>query len=94
MHVDTVSAFCRAIHGHTEGSRPWAWAEETIEQLMGKVVGKEGDIQDNHTQRHTALCAGMPLIIVFTSRLIHLMHTFYIKTNESEITDKQPVIID
>ncbi|XP_059906750.1 kynureninase [Gadus macrocephalus] len=28
-----------AIHGHTEGSRPWAWAEETIEQLMGKVVG-------------------------------------------------------
>ncbi|XP_051751876.1 kynureninase [Ctenopharyngodon idella] len=27
------------VHGHTEGSRPWAWAEETIEGLMAKIVG-------------------------------------------------------
>ena len=44
MHVDSVSAaMCRAIHGHTEGSRPWAWAEETVEELMGNVVGKDRD---------------------------------------------------
>uniref|UniRef100_A0A7N8X4D6 Kynureninase n=1 Tax=Mastacembelus armatus TaxID=205130 RepID=A0A7N8X4D6_9TELE len=28
-----------AIHGHTEGSRPWAWAENNIEDLMANVVG-------------------------------------------------------
>ncbi|XP_031153664.1 kynureninase isoform X2 [Sander lucioperca] len=28
-----------AIHGHTEGSRPWAWAENNIEELMANVVG-------------------------------------------------------
>ncbi|CAL8289979.1 unnamed protein product [Lota lota] len=27
------------IHGHTEGRRPWAWAEETIEKLMANIVG-------------------------------------------------------
>ncbi|XP_067229209.1 kynureninase [Chanodichthys erythropterus] len=27
------------VHGHTEGSRPWAWAEDTIEGLMAKIVG-------------------------------------------------------
>ncbi|XP_061788314.1 kynureninase [Nerophis lumbriciformis] len=26
-------------HGHTEGSRPWAWAENNLEALMAKVVG-------------------------------------------------------
>ncbi|XP_035006057.1 kynureninase isoform X2 [Hippoglossus stenolepis] len=26
-------------HGHTEGSRPWAWAENNIEELMANVVG-------------------------------------------------------
>ncbi|KAM7375085.1 hypothetical protein PAMA_014258 [Pampus argenteus] len=27
------------VHGHTEGSRPWAWAENNIEGLMADVVG-------------------------------------------------------
>ncbi|CAL8308200.1 unnamed protein product [Merluccius merluccius] len=27
------------VHGHTQGSRPWAWAEENIEDLMANVVG-------------------------------------------------------
>ncbi|XP_048056776.1 kynureninase [Megalobrama amblycephala] len=27
------------VHGHTKGSRPWAWAEDTIEGLMAKIVG-------------------------------------------------------
>ncbi|XP_051568133.1 kynureninase-like isoform X3 [Myxocyprinus asiaticus] len=27
------------IHGHTEGSRPWAWAEENLEEQMANVVG-------------------------------------------------------
>uniref|UniRef100_A0A3Q3WP25 Kynureninase n=1 Tax=Mola mola TaxID=94237 RepID=A0A3Q3WP25_MOLML len=26
-------------HGHTLGSRPWAWAEDTIQELMANVVG-------------------------------------------------------
>ncbi|XP_076159536.1 kynureninase [Alosa pseudoharengus] len=31
------------VHGHTEGSRPWAWAENNIEQLMANVVGAKRD---------------------------------------------------
>ncbi|KAJ8393784.1 hypothetical protein AAFF_G00056990 [Aldrovandia affinis] len=27
------------IHGHVEGARPWAWAENNIEELMANVVG-------------------------------------------------------
>ncbi|XP_068575501.1 kynureninase [Cebidichthys violaceus] len=27
------------VHGHTGGSRPWAWAEENLEELMADVVG-------------------------------------------------------
>lgn len=27
------------VHGHTTGSRPWAWAENNIEELMANVVG-------------------------------------------------------
>ncbi|XP_067314304.1 kynureninase [Pseudorasbora parva] len=27
------------VHGHTEGSRPWAWAEDTLEGSMAKIVG-------------------------------------------------------
>lgn len=27
------------VHGHTEGSRPWAWAENNIEQMMADIVG-------------------------------------------------------
>uniref|UniRef100_A0A8C7XY74 Kynureninase n=1 Tax=Oryzias sinensis TaxID=183150 RepID=A0A8C7XY74_9TELE len=27
------------VHGHTDGSRPWAWAENNLEDLMAKVVG-------------------------------------------------------
>lgn len=26
-------------HGHLEGSRPWVWAEENLEDLMAKIVG-------------------------------------------------------
>ncbi|CAJ1087686.1 kynureninase [Xyrichtys novacula] len=34
-----------AIHGHTQGSRPWAWAENNIEKLMADVVGaKEEEV--------------------------------------------------
>lgn len=33
--------FYSAIHGHTMGARPWAWAENNIEELMAKVVGKK-----------------------------------------------------
>nr|XP_020447912.1 kynureninase [Monopterus albus] len=28
-----------ANHGHTKGTRPWAWAENNIEDLMAKIVG-------------------------------------------------------
>ncbi|XP_031414692.1 kynureninase isoform X2 [Clupea harengus] len=31
------------VHGHTVGSRPWAWAENNIEQLMANVVGSTRD---------------------------------------------------
>ncbi|XP_061571940.1 kynureninase [Cololabis saira] len=31
------------VHGHTEGSRPWAWAENNIEHLMAKVVGAKAE---------------------------------------------------
>uniref|UniRef100_A0A8C2IPN4 Kynureninase n=1 Tax=Cyprinus carpio TaxID=7962 RepID=A0A8C2IPN4_CYPCA len=27
------------VHGHLKGSRPWAWAEDTLEELMAKIVG-------------------------------------------------------
>uniref|UniRef100_A0A8C8JM38 Kynureninase n=1 Tax=Oncorhynchus tshawytscha TaxID=74940 RepID=A0A8C8JM38_ONCTS len=27
------------VHGHVQGSRPWAWAENNIEGLMANVVG-------------------------------------------------------
>ncbi|XP_060888669.1 kynureninase [Labrus mixtus] len=29
------------VHGHTVGSRPWAWAENKIEDMMAEVVGAE-----------------------------------------------------
>lgn len=35
-----ITCFYRGVHGHTEGSRPWAWAENNIEELMANVVGK------------------------------------------------------
>ncbi|XP_028320181.1 kynureninase [Gouania willdenowi] len=31
------------VHGHTEGSRPWAWAENNIEELMASVVGAKAE---------------------------------------------------
>ncbi|XP_038577923.1 kynureninase [Micropterus salmoides] len=31
------------VHGHTEGSRPWAWAENNIEELMANVVGAKNE---------------------------------------------------
>lgn len=38
--LQSKSNFHRGAHGHTEGSRPWAWAENKIEELMAHVVGK------------------------------------------------------
>lgn len=38
--LQSKSNFHRGVHGHTEGSRPWAWAENNIEELMAHVVGK------------------------------------------------------
>ncbi|XP_034534042.1 kynureninase [Notolabrus celidotus] len=33
------------VHGHTRGSRPWAWAENNIEEVMADVVGaKPGEV--------------------------------------------------
>ncbi|CAN9498086.1 unnamed protein product [Ophioblennius macclurei] len=31
------------VHGHMGGSRPWAWAENNIEELMANVVGAKVD---------------------------------------------------
>ncbi|KAM4559508.1 kynureninase isoform 1-T2 [Odontesthes bonariensis] len=31
------------VHGHTSGSRPWAWAENNLEELMAKVVGAKAE---------------------------------------------------
>ncbi|XP_036946975.1 kynureninase [Acanthopagrus latus] len=31
------------VHGHTGGSRPWAWAENNIEELMANVVGAKAE---------------------------------------------------
>lgn len=31
------------VHGHLEGSRPWAWAENNIEELMADVVGAKAE---------------------------------------------------
>lgn len=33
-------SFNRGVHGHVLGPRPWAWAENTIEELMANVVGE------------------------------------------------------
>ncbi|XP_074520544.1 kynureninase isoform X2 [Halichoeres trimaculatus] len=33
------------VHGHTRGSRPWAWCENNIEEVMGDIVGaKPGEV--------------------------------------------------
>ncbi|KAG9349146.1 hypothetical protein JZ751_029468, partial [Albula glossodonta] len=31
------------VHGHTEGARPWAWAENNIEDLMANIVGAKAE---------------------------------------------------
>ncbi|XP_071752304.2 kynureninase isoform X1 [Centroberyx gerrardi] len=31
------------VHGHIQGSRPWAWAENNIEELMANVVGAKAE---------------------------------------------------
>ncbi|KAM3585339.1 uncharacterized protein V6R79_014923 [Siganus canaliculatus] len=31
------------VHGHMEGSRPWAWAEDNLEELMANVVGARAE---------------------------------------------------
>uniref|UniRef100_A0A8K9XRU5 Kynureninase n=1 Tax=Oncorhynchus mykiss TaxID=8022 RepID=A0A8K9XRU5_ONCMY len=31
------------VHGHVQGSRPWAWAENNIEGLMANVVGAKAE---------------------------------------------------
>lgn len=40
MLIIAQTNFHRGVHGHTEGSRPWAWAENNIQDLMAHVVGK------------------------------------------------------
>uniref|UniRef100_A0A6Q2XZL0 Kynureninase n=1 Tax=Esox lucius TaxID=8010 RepID=A0A6Q2XZL0_ESOLU len=30
------------VHGHVHGTRPWTWAENTIEELMANIVGAKG----------------------------------------------------
>lgn len=51
------------VHGHKEGSRPWAWAENDIEQLMANIVGAK--------QEEVALMNGL------TVNLHLLMLSFY-----------------
>ena len=92
----TLTLSLRSAGQYTDTPRaagPGRGRRKPSSSLWGKLLVRK-EIFRIITLKDTALCAGMPLIIVFTSRLIHLMHTFYIKTNESEITDKQPVIID
>ncbi|CAG10294.1 unnamed protein product [Tetraodon nigroviridis] len=31
------------VHGHVQGSRPWAWAEDQLEEMMAKVVGAKAE---------------------------------------------------
>ncbi|XP_062303426.1 kynureninase [Osmerus eperlanus] len=31
------------VHGHVQGGRPWAWAENNIEELMATVVGAKAE---------------------------------------------------
>ncbi|XP_029942144.1 kynureninase [Salarias fasciatus] len=56
------------VHGHTEGSRPWAWAENNIEELMANIVGAE--------EEEVALMNGL------TVNLHLLMLSFYQPTTE------------
>ncbi|KAI7807340.1 kynureninase isoform X1 [Triplophysa rosa] len=51
------------VHGHTDGSRPWAWAENDLEGLMANVVGAK--------QEEVALMNGL------TVNLHLLMLSFY-----------------
>lgn len=32
--------FSRGVHAHTVGARPWAWAENNIEDVMANIVGE------------------------------------------------------
>lgn len=38
----------RAVHGHTVGARPWAWAENNLEDMMAKIVGEFGKKLQKH----------------------------------------------
>lgn len=40
LHFVTSVVTLRGAHGHVLGSRPWAWAENNIEELMANIVGK------------------------------------------------------
>lgn len=51
------------VHGHTEGSRPWAWAENNLEQMMADLVG--------------AKCEEVALMNGLTVNLHLLMLSFY-----------------
>lgn len=33
----------RGVHGHMHGSRPWVWAENELEEMMGDVVGEKAE---------------------------------------------------
>lgn len=40
LHFLTLALTRRGAHGHVVGSRPWAWAENNIEELMANIVGR------------------------------------------------------
>lgn len=35
-----ASSFCRGVHGHFNGQRPWALADECLVDLMAGLVGR------------------------------------------------------
>uniref|UniRef100_A0AAQ5XIS0 Kynureninase n=1 Tax=Amphiprion ocellaris TaxID=80972 RepID=A0AAQ5XIS0_AMPOC len=41
--LTSSTVFAVGVHGHTLGSRPWAWAEDNIEGLMANVVGAKSE---------------------------------------------------
>ena len=60
-NVEHVS---RGVHGHTVGSRPWAWAENNIEQLMANVVGNAHLVSEDTHNYNGTLC--LPAVCLFT----------------------------
>lgn len=68
------SLFVRGVHGHMQGSRPWAWAENNLEVLMARVVGNttEYAIQLNWVCHHK-------VSIGKVSAGAHFLHVFVVQ---------------